>query len=104
MQHDPILNSRDPERRVRLHQTGGSKELLPFRKAPSATDCHLYWIPVTSWPIPSRERAWLLQFIRQFHSLTESVFELRGEFFLDYHIAKDVEQKFQKSAIELVPF
>lgn len=102
---DPSPRSgNQPERRDRLHPVDMSKALAPFRKASSVNDCHLYWIPISSWPAPNGQRAWLLEFLGKLHAVVESKTELRGEFFLDYHVAEDFERLFLKSAIELAPF
>jgi hypothetical protein len=105
VQVDPTPNtSRDREKRGRLHPEHTAKDLLPLRRAPAVSHCYLYWVPVSSWPIPTGERAWLLQFLGGLHALVKSETTLRGEFFLDYQTAGHVHRPFLKNALELLPF
>ena len=96
-------SSKDERRRERVQPLQTAKDLLPLRKA-SVSDFHLYWIPVSSWPVPLREREWLLQFLGNLDAMMESQSGLRGEFFLDYQTAKEVERVFLKNASERLPF
>jgi hypothetical protein len=101
---EPISDpSKDERKRERMRPLQTAKDLLPLRKA-SVSDCHLYWIPVSAWPVPTREREWLLLFLAQTNTLMETSRGLRGEFFLDYWTAREVERPLLKNAIELLPF
>src|SRR5690349_18160070 len=76
----------DQALRQRLTPADRSTELLPWRHAPKLTKCRLYWLPVTSFPVPVAQRAWLLQFLERWTEIMKAKFQLRSEVFLQYRI------------------
>jgi hypothetical protein len=59
---------------------------------------------VTSWPIPSGQKAWLSQFLAAVNAFLSSEAGLRGEFFLDYQTVQQVERNFLRHSVELLPY
>jgi hypothetical protein len=76
----------DQVARVRSTPADRSKELLPWRHAPKLTKCKLYWLPITSFPVPVAQRVWLLQFLERWTEIMKADFQLRTEVFLQYKI------------------
>lgn len=60
------------------------RELLPWRRADGLGRCFLYWLPVDSFPMPTRQREWLMVFLDRWVLLMKDQFGLRPELFLQY--------------------
>src|SRR5208337_730484 len=56
--------------------------LQPCRRATEMTRCALYWIGVQNFPIPSGQRAWLLNFITRLAQHLQGQAGLRHELFV----------------------
>ncbi|HEY2364600.1 MAG TPA: hypothetical protein VGK36_26025, partial [Candidatus Angelobacter sp.] len=63
----------------------------------------LYWIPVSSFPIPLQQRQWLMEFFDRFAALIVKPLGLRTEVFLQYKTVMDAQNIFQKTAFEFSP-
>jgi hypothetical protein len=70
-----------PEKRRRL-APADELALQPWRRATELTRCSLYWIGVQSFPIPSGQRAWLLNFITRLAQHLQEEVGLRHELFV----------------------
>lgn len=51
------------EHRRRLSEVKTLRHLLPFVRATAVEDISLYWLPVSGFPINSRQREWILEFL-----------------------------------------
>lgn len=51
-----------PPRRRRLEEHDNSARFRPFQRAWQLDDCELYWMPVAGFPVPFRQRQWLMRF------------------------------------------
>ena len=78
-------------------------QLHPFLRAPEATGCELYWISVSSFPVPATQRDWLIDFFQRLDAMLSKDQGLRGEFFLQQQTTAQVERRFRKLAVELLP-
>ncbi|HEX3437411.1 MAG TPA: hypothetical protein VHT24_11645 [Pseudacidobacterium sp.] len=88
----------------RLSAIDKSKELLPFVRASTIEDISLYWIPVESYPLPARQRRWMLRFLPQLKDLLASKYELREECFLQFKtLYPDLLPRFTEKAREYMP-
>ncbi len=47
-------------------------------------DTRLYWLPVSTFPLPHDERSWLIEFLLRFTTQLKGRHKLRGEFFIAY--------------------
>lgn len=69
-------------RRTRLSKP---QDFHPWVRAEEQlSDCALFWLPVSGWPVQLEERTWLLEFLQRFQSALETSADLRGEVFLEY--------------------
>ncbi len=74
------------ENQSRLTPLDRSRDLLPLKRADQLTRCALYWIPVSAFPVPSGQRAWLDVFLDRVSDLMQKAHQLRAELFLQYKI------------------
>jgi hypothetical protein len=70
------------EKPTRLTPLDRGASLLPLKRAEQLTRCALFWIPVSSFPIPSDQRVWLNIFLDRLSQSMTEVHELRAEIFL----------------------
>ncbi|HEV2401148.1 MAG TPA: hypothetical protein VGS27_29715 [Candidatus Sulfotelmatobacter sp.] len=95
----------------RLHARSGrlspierKQDLYPLYRAHDLDWCLLYWIPVSSFPIPSGQRQWLMTFLDRLTSTLVEKFGLRLETFLQYKVLYPKLMKaFVSSAVEFRP-
>lgn len=66
----------------RLTLINSSNDLWPLRRAEQLTRCSLYWIPVSAFPIPSAQKAWLILFLDRLSKWIQNDLGLRAESFL----------------------
>src|ERR1700674_2398520 len=90
-------------RQSRLAPADRTKELLPWRRAKSMTKCSLYWLPVSAFPAPQAEKAWLLRFATLFGSRMKASFEAEPWLFFQYKTAVTVHDEFIRHAQEFMP-
>lgn len=81
----------------------GRQEIAPWQRAHELTRCFLYWMPVSGFPIPLAQRAWLLQFLARLASTASEKLGLRREFFLQYKTVIVLLEAFQRTALEFQP-
>jgi hypothetical protein len=77
--------------------------LRPWKKAAAITECNLYWLPVSSFPVSVAQRQWLLAFFDRFSEVLELEFGLRLEVFLQMKTFLAVREKFLETAGEFGP-
>ena len=85
----------------RLEPIQRTKDFLPWRRAESLDRCFLYWVPVNSFPVPARQRTWLLQFLDGLEANGAKQMGLRGEVFVQVKTLQPEETK--KAFIETAP-
>jgi len=90
-------------RKARLTPVDRGPELAPWRRANELTRCCLYWMPVSGFPIPLAQRAWLLQFLERLASTVSDKFGLRREIFLQYKTVTDLVDAFLRTTREFQP-
>ncbi len=74
----------------------------PWIKAPMVEDCHVFWLPVSGFPIRSAERAWFLAFLGRFSALLQEKDGLREEVFLQFAVASGIyAERFQQYAMKV---
>lgn len=77
--------------------------LKPLRRAQQLQDFFLYWMPVSSYPMPQLELDWLNQFLRRLSKHFEQQ-GMRAEVFLEYKsVYPNLLDKFLDLSMELVP-
>jgi hypothetical protein len=92
------------ENPTRLTPLDRGPALLPLKRAEQLTRCALYWIPVSSFPIPSAQRAWLNSFLDRLSQLMREGRELRVEVFLQYKtVFPALLDSFTDQAFDLIP-
>jgi hypothetical protein len=64
----------------------------------------LYWAPVASFPVPSAQRSWLLEFLGRLCDQFGAKHSLRSELFLQVKTTMDIQDEFIKSASRFLPF
>jgi hypothetical protein len=80
-----------------------SEELRPWRRAHELTRCFLYWIPVSSFPIPGTQRSWLMEFLTRWTLLMKDL-GLRPEVFLQYKtVYPDLMKPLLNNMMDLIP-
>jgi hypothetical protein len=80
-----------------------SEDLRPWRRAHQLTRCFLYWIPVSSFPIPGSQRSWLMEFLTRWTQLMKDL-GLRPEVFLQYKtVYPDLMKPLLNNMMELIP-
>ncbi len=69
------------ERRTRLEEHDESARFRPWQRAWQLGTCQLYWMPVQAYPVPFRQRQWLLRFaevlsahLAEKHAITPEIF------------------------------
>lgn len=78
--------------------------IYPFSRATQLTDMSLYWIPVATFPIPTLQRQWLLQFLTLLKAKLSVMEMLRAENFLQLKaLQHNLHQLFSKTAREYHP-
>ena len=78
-------------------------DLLPFLRAWKLSTCQLYWIPVSTTPVPFRQRQWLLEFITRFDGIAKK-YEVIPQTFLQMKVIQpNLRDDFIKSGRQLVP-
>ncbi len=87
-----------PTKRGRLTPVDRNPELAPWRRAQELTRCSLYWMPVSGFPVPLAQRAWLLQFLERLASTMSEQFELRREVFLQFKTVPELMDTFLRNA------
>ena len=87
----------------RLSPVDRSRDLLPFRRATELKHCCLYWLPVGSFPAPDSQKNWQLEFFKRLARLAKDKWELRVETFFQYKSVIDINDAFQKTAMEFQP-
>jgi hypothetical protein len=60
-----------------------SNRFRPWHRADGLTDCSLYWLPATSFPLRSVEKAWICRLILELKQSAAAQLELRMEYFLE---------------------
>jgi hypothetical protein len=64
---DGTYNAEKDRPRERLQPISDlSRKLLPLQRSTQMSRCALYWIPVSTFPVPSDQRTWLLEFFNRF--------------------------------------
>jgi hypothetical protein len=62
----------------------GQQDFAPWTHAETLTSAHLFWLPVSGFPLRHNERVWLLQFLTCFSDLLQAKHALRCEAFVDF--------------------
>ena len=76
----------------------------PFRKADAQLESSLFWLPVTGFPAKRLEKAWLIEFIRQFACAVKESLKLRQENFINFdYIHPDLMTPFLQHSVEFNP-
>lgn len=89
--------------RARLEPHDKTALLRPFSRAKRLPDVALYWLPVSGYAIPSRERLWLLAFFRHLKSALVQK-QLRLETFLQFKtVYPDLQNRFLSKSQEYQP-
>jgi hypothetical protein len=77
---------------------------LPLKHAEQLTRCALYWIPVSTFPIPSAQRAWLNCFLDRLSQTMLDTYKLRAEVFLQYKtVYPALLDVFVDKSLDLIP-
>jgi hypothetical protein len=92
------------KRDQRLTPAEDGAELLPWRRAHVLTRCFLYWAPVDTFPVPTRQKEWLGAFFDRFTQLLDQKSHIRAEVFLQVKtVYPDLLDQFLEVARELTP-
>jgi hypothetical protein len=101
------MASREPPRadrdKGRLTPVDRSREILPWRRATELRRFAVYWLPVRGVPAPAEQRVWQQAFFDRLFALTAKKMGLRVEVFLQFKTAMEVNDLFQKTAMEFNP-
>ncbi|MEW6366067.1 MAG: hypothetical protein AB1714_15665 [Acidobacteriota bacterium] len=73
---------KDDAARHRLQPMDRNRELFPLRRAYELTRCFLYWVPVSSFPLPQAQRGWLMRFMDLLVESLNAELGLQPEVFL----------------------
>lgn len=77
----------------------------PFFRSEEVKDVSLYWLPVAGFPLPWRERNWLLSFIRRVRELLASEEEWKLETFLQFKaLTRENTDLFLARKLDYTPF
>ncbi|HUG82761.1 MAG TPA: hypothetical protein VML01_13910 [Bryobacterales bacterium] len=87
----------------RLSPVDRSRDLLPFRRADELKQCCLYWLPVRSFPAPDSQKNWQLEFFKRLVQRAKDKWALRVETFFQYKSVIDINDQFQRTAMEFQP-
>src|SRR6266850_2924835 len=84
--------------------TRRNEKLAPLRDAQELTRCKLYWIPVGAFPVPDRQRQWLMAFLDKIVAIAGKTFGLRPEVFLQARVIdRDLVSTFVETSDRFVP-
>jgi len=70
------------DRRRRLEEHDDSIRFRPWQRAWQIGTCQLYWMPVNTFPVPFRQRQWLLRFHELLAARLTEKYEITPELFL----------------------
>jgi hypothetical protein len=88
----------------RLSPLAQDTDLLPLRRAHQMTRCALYWVPVSSFPIPSAQRLWINSFLDRVLQLMQESHGLRAEVFLQCKtVFPSLVERLNENALDLTP-
>ncbi|WP_419805280.1 hypothetical protein [Terriglobus sp.] len=94
----------DVSRSSRLSAILSREELAPFVRAYDLSDLSLYWLPVKEFPVPQKQRSWLLEFLKRLGLVLESESGLREENFLPFKtLYPDYLDRFTQTGMEYLP-
>jgi hypothetical protein len=97
------MNDSNEKVRQRITPINRSAELLPWRRAHELTRCFLYWLPVSAFPISTRQRAWAMEFLGRWIALMKER-GLRPELFLQYKtVYPDLMKPLLNNMMEIIP-
>ena len=65
------------------------KDFAPWVLAEQMNDCHLFWLPVSGFPMRHEEKTWLTEFQSRLIARLEEKYDLRTEIFLQYKSLTD---------------
>lgn len=95
--------SPNEQARQRITPIDRTADLLPWRRAHELTRCFLYWLPVSTFPISTRQRTWLMEFLSRWIGLMKER-GLRPELFLQYKtVYPDLMKPLLNNMMELIP-
>ncbi len=90
--------------RSRLEPSSDEPAFAPWARAGALTDCELYWLPVSTFPIGHLQRRWLLRFLQLLAASVAAKREMLPEVFLEMKVIQpDYRQEFLKSSREFLP-
>jgi hypothetical protein len=90
--------------RRRERQADRAARLLPWRRALQLISCQLYWMPASAFPMPFRQRQWLLRFCEQFSNTVAAKYAVKAEIFLQMKIIQPaLRDVFLKTAKDFNP-
>jgi hypothetical protein len=93
----------DAKKHSRLHPVEELK-LEPWLRAPSITDCSVYWLPVHSFPMLPQQREWIGEFHLRLAALMKSDRGLREETFLQFKsLYPDLIERFTDTSSQFMP-
>ena len=94
-----------PTRRRRLEEHDASARFQPWQRAWQLADCQLYWMPVVGFPLPFRQRQWMLHFHKLLTTRLHEKHEIAPEFFLQKDTgAPLLRDTFTSTARDFHPF
>jgi hypothetical protein len=92
------------EKSTRLTPLDRGALLIPLKRAEQLTRCALYWVPVSSFPIPSAQRGWLTLFLDRLSRLMVEKRALRAEVFLQCKtVYPTLLDTFTDKSLDLIP-
>jgi hypothetical protein len=92
------------ERRSRLEPIDRSQPPYPWQRATQLGACQLYWMPVSEFPVPFRQRQWLLQFYSRFSEQIATKHDAKAQTFLQMKaLHPHLRDNFIKTAPEFSP-
>lgn len=81
-----------------------TQTIKPFIRSTEVTDCSLYWMPVTSYPMNALQRRWLLEFCERLAKRLKEEKGLREEVFLHFKsLYPDLIDRFSERAVDFAP-
>lgn len=98
------LEGSQANRKSRLGTHDDSSPFLPWQRATQLGACQLYWMPVESFPVPFRQRQWLLRFHELLAARLLEKHKITPELFLQMKtIYPDLRDTFIKTSREYHP-
>ena len=95
--------ARPGPKRSRLHPLK-TNPVVPFSRATAVTDASIYWIPVSHYPLPVREREWLREFHRRLIAHLKREADIREEIFLQFKsLYPNLLDRFTETSTEYIP-